>query len=48
MMLHPRLLGHTELAPRAAPGGDELVEWFYKNHPAEARAIEQRIKVENP
>jgi len=31
-----------------APGEDELVEWFYKNHPAEARAIEQRIKVENP
>jgi hypothetical protein len=48
---HPgwRTIGDGQyIQSRNAPGEDELVEWFYKNHPAEARAIEQRINVENP
>jgi hypothetical protein len=33
---------------QSAPGENELVEWFFKKHPAEARAIEQRFNTENP
>ena len=48
---HPgwRTIGEGQYIQRkSAPGESELVEWFYKNHPAEARAIEQRFNTENP